>query len=212
MYPLFKLAFGAKASIFLEFRERAFSMTDSEYQQCYVEIQDSRIVGGSDLNRECMDRIPQEIVGNKVLEVGCGRGLLAAQLAEHFHVTACDIVVPEFSSSSGGIEFVEAPAEKLPFESASFDTVVCTHVLEHVRDVDAALAELRRVGARRVIIVVPRERPYRFGFNLHLSFFPYRFSVLNVIGRDHGENPVELDLEGGDWFFVEDLRSRQTGA
>ena len=94
----------------------------------------------------------------------------------------------------------------MPFEASAFDTVVCTHVLEHVRDIHAALAELRRVAARRLVIVVPRERPYRFGFNLHLSFFPYRFSVMNVIGRDSGHNKVQVELEGGDWFYIEDLQ------
>jgi ubiquinone/menaquinone biosynthesis C-methylase UbiE len=41
-------------------------------------------------------------------------------------------------------EFVQAPAEDLPFGDASFDTVVSTLVLCGV-DVDRSLAELRRV-------------------------------------------------------------------
>jgi ubiquinone/menaquinone biosynthesis C-methylase UbiE len=42
-------------------------------------------------------------------------------------------------------EVVEAPAEKLPFENGSFDTVVCTLVLCTVGDPERALAETRRV-------------------------------------------------------------------
>ena len=48
-----------------------------------------------------------------------------------------------------------------------------THTLEHVQRIDLALAELRRVAKHRLIIVVPKERPYRYSFNLHLHFFPY---------------------------------------
>jgi ubiquinone/menaquinone biosynthesis C-methylase UbiE len=148
----------------------------------------------------------REIVGERVLEVGSGRGLLAECLGRQFDVTACDIVEPSALVTSERLTFVEAPAEALPFEAASFDTVVCTHVLEHVRDIDAALAELRRVASRCVVIVVPRERPYRFGFNLHLSFFPYRYSVLNVIGKGSAAKAIQIDLEGGDWFYIEDLQ------
>lgn len=42
-------------------------------------------------------------------------------------------------------ELVEAPAEKLPFEDSSFDTVVCTLVLCTVPDPAAALAEAARI-------------------------------------------------------------------
>jgi ubiquinone/menaquinone biosynthesis C-methylase UbiE len=40
---------------------------------------------------------------------------------------------------------VDARAEALPFESASFDTVVCTYTLCSVQDPGAVLAEARRV-------------------------------------------------------------------
>src|SRR5512142_2850626 len=42
-------------------------------------------------------------------------------------------------------EVVEAPAERLPFAAASFDTAVVTLVLCTVPEVAAALAEIRRV-------------------------------------------------------------------
>jgi ubiquinone/menaquinone biosynthesis C-methylase UbiE len=43
------------------------------------------------------------------------------------------------------IELVAAPAERLPFEDASFDTVVTGCVLCTVEDPDAALGEIARV-------------------------------------------------------------------
>ncbi len=43
------------------------------------------------------------------------------------------------------VRFVEASAERLPFEDDEFDTVVCTLVLCSVDDPARALAEIRRV-------------------------------------------------------------------
>jgi SAM-dependent methyltransferase len=43
---------------------------------------------------------------------------------------------------------------RLPFGDKRFDTVLCSHTLEHVDDPDAFLAELKRVG-KDVVIVLP---------------------------------------------------------
>jgi hypothetical protein len=53
----------------------------------------------------------------------------------------------------------------------------------------------------RVVVVVPRQRPYRSTFNPHLHFFPYEFSLLAWTGT---ERPHSLSLAGGDWLYVED--------
>ena len=50
----------------------------------------------------------------------------------------------------------------LPFSDNSFDTVVCSQVLEHVDDVETAMAELKRVARRFVVITVPREPYFKF--------------------------------------------------
>lgn len=49
---------------------------------------------------------------------------------------------------------IAAPAERLPFEDASFDAVVTTLVLCSVDDLDAAAAELRRVARPNGRLVV----------------------------------------------------------
>jgi ubiquinone/menaquinone biosynthesis C-methylase UbiE len=51
----------------------------------------------------------------------------------------------EDGTAAGRASVIEAPAEDLPFDDGSFDTVVATLVLCTVEDPDRAVAELRRV-------------------------------------------------------------------
>jgi len=210
MNILFKLAFKDKAHIFMDFRSKAFSMSEDEYKQAYIDTAPCSLIEGSDLNEPCFEKILREAKGEKVLDVGAGRGLLAKSLAKTQNVTACDVHLSDELKNDDAIATKEAFVEKLPFEDDAFDTVICTHVLEHVLDIGAALRELRRVTKQRLIVVVPKERPYLFGFNLHLTFFPYEYSVLNIIGAGRGGAEIKLSLEEGDWFYIEDTASAKT--
>src|SRR5690348_7721935 len=111
----------------------------------------------------------------RVLEVGCGNGAVAARLREAGHeVVAVDVTLGSAAATRGrapGAEVAIAGLPELPFRDRAFDTVVCAHTLEHVPDLWRAAGELRRVAAR-VIVVVPRQRYYRYTVDYHLHFFP----------------------------------------
>ena len=207
MYPLFRLAFGSRAALFMDFRARAASLDDTAITEVYREVADCHLKVDADINPQCLQRILRERQGERVLEVGCGRGQLLAALhqqAPGLQLSGTDILRDVALNGMPWLHFVPGVAERLPFPERHFDTVVCSHVLEHVRDPATVLRELRRVCARRLIIVVPRERPYRFGFNLHLHFFPYAYSVAQVIAVG-ARGRVRFGLEGGDWFYTEDM-------
>lgn len=193
-----------KAHIYMTFHERIYDMTDAEFQQAYRDIQSTALERETDLNQASTDRILQSITGETVLEVGCGRGYLSGLMAEKgFAVTGCDVAIaPNLRGKYPAVTYHEAAAEKLPFDDKSFDTVVTTHMLEHVRDLPAVLAELRRVARRRLVVVVPCERPHFYTPNLHLHFFPYRYSFLLAF-RPKGV--YNLEKTGGDWFYYEDV-------
>ena len=99
----------------------------------------------------------------KVLEVGCGEGLLADHLVRHLPqpniFEACDLTINQVAPGLDAmINFREASIYELPYEDASFDLVLCCEVMEHLAEPEAGLRELNRVSADAVIVSTPRER------------------------------------------------------
>ncbi len=99
-------------------------------------------------------------VGERVLDLGCGPGHLACELAhvvgETGLVTAVDssadmLAIARARAEREGVaermRFVHADAAGLPLADATLDAAVSVQVLEFVPDVALALAELRRVLA-----------------------------------------------------------------
>src|SRR5439155_26744182 len=91
--------------------------------------------------------------GANALDVGCGGGLLAEELARlGLRVTGVDPSVPSLEvarahAAHAGLEIAYLPGfgEALPLLDSSFDLAVCCDVLEHVDDVDRVVAEIGRV-------------------------------------------------------------------
>jgi arsenite methyltransferase len=92
--------------------------------------------------------------GDRVLDVGCGPGFYVTELLE---VVGRDGLIVGVDSSADmlavaakraegheNVDFHEADATSLPVPDASFDRAIAVQVLEYVRDISAALAELRR--------------------------------------------------------------------
>lgn len=201
---LTRVLYKDKAPIYMGFHARVYEMSDAEFAGAYREIQATGLERETDLNRQCVALIQEHVVGEAVLEVGCGRGFLSGKLAERHRVTGCDVALAEgLAARYPNVTFRETPAETLPFADGSFDTVVTTHMLEHVRNLDAVLAELRRVCRTRLIVVVPCERPHFYTPNLHVHFFPYAYSLLLAFKPPRG--CYRLQKAGGDWFYVEEI-------
>lgn len=197
-----KLAWGEHISRLAAFRERAPFLSAEEYETLYRDH--PRVHEGTDNSQACIARILADTVGRSVCDVGCGTGVLlktvrAARGAGRY--TGVDFVV-EDAAAIDGVDYVAARIENLPFADGEFDTVICTHVIEHVLEYREAIAELRRVARRRLIIVVPREREYRYSFNPHFNFFPYTHSFLRAV-HPVPDSHVCVDI-GRDIYYRED--------
>ena len=185
----------------LDFKERAFHMSDRELAQAYAELAH----GGARFRDT--DTTPDQIAAilaattGRVLEVGCGNGAVATRLRDAGHaVTAVDVTMAAAAATRerAGCPVVLAGLPDLPFRDRAFDTVVCSHTLEHIPDLWRAAAELRRV-ARRVVVVVPCQRYYRYTVDYHLHFFPTAAPLERLLGGT-------ATLVDGDWVVVADAR------
>lgn len=176
------LAWGKHIGDLASFRARATFLTDQEYEDLYK--MHPRVHEGTDNSKDCITKIIDNVIGESVCDIGCGTGVVLKHIREAkpniTRFMGVDFAIDD-ADALDGIEYEAAKIEALPFKDNEFDTVICTHVIEHVLDYRAAIAELRRVAKKRLIIIVPREREYRYTFNPHFNFFPYTHSFLRAM-------------------------------
>lgn len=98
----------------------------------------------------------------RVLDVGCGTGMLLRELVDRLPNVleivgvdpSADMLRVARESTPGQVRFVHAGAEHLPFENGRFDLVVTTMSFHHWRAQAAGLAELGRVLAPEGALVL----------------------------------------------------------
>jgi len=83
-----------------------------------------------------------------ILDVSCGRGRILQKISSSYRVTGLDIsdeMLRFIQSNVSNANLIEGDAENLPFQSESFDCIVCLKSLVHYPNPQRALAEFNRV-------------------------------------------------------------------
>ncbi len=131
------------------------------FAQAYADDNESNLFNAY-YERPAMLALAGDVDGRRVLDAGCGSGLLASALrANGAQVTGFDgspaMVELARNRLGAGVDIQVADlAEPLPFDDAEFDDVVASLVLHYLADWDAPLAEMRRVlrpGGRLLLSV-----------------------------------------------------------
>ncbi|HJW46449.1 MAG TPA: class I SAM-dependent methyltransferase [Lysobacter sp.] len=155
--------------------------------------------------------------GKRVLDFGCGSGYGSAHIAEGARsVTAVDVAEDAIAYASntfarGNLEFrAISPTKRLPFDDASFETVLSFQVFEHVENPAHYLSEIRRVlapGGTLVLVtpdrstrLLPFQRPWNrwhvreYGEGELSRLLSRHFEHVDVMGMTAKRELLDIEL------------------
>lgn len=200
MYPFFYIWFkGKNIAFYMDFKSRVYKLSDEEFINAYRNLDCLGTDRPCDLNQASINFMLKNLEegARTLLDVGCGRGhwlnVVASKTA--LKVTGCDLHDAVALTSAA---YVKGNIEALPFPDQSFDIVTCHHTLEHLKDLPAAIAELKRVARQQIIIVVPCQRYYYYTMDMHINFFPIKAYLQELMKM---EKNVCQNV-WGDWVFI----------
>lgn len=200
MYPFFWYWFKRKnINLFLDFKKIAYELSEEDFAKCYIHLDCRATDRPTDLNQSCinlmMKHLPQD--NSSLLDVGCGRGywLKLLQESTNLQLSGCDVFdILEIKN----IAYTKGNIENLPFPDKSFDIVTCHHTIEHLRNVEKAISELKRVARKKIIIVTPKQRYFYYTLDLHLHFFWIKEELTRLIKQ----NEFICEERSGDWCYI----------
>jgi glycosyltransferase involved in cell wall biosynthesis len=110
--------------------------------------------------------------GANVIDIGCGRGHVAREMARKAnHVTGVDQYVPDHSDDPK-VSYYQwnLDRDEFPVDLSEFDQVFLLDIIEHLREPDAFMERLRHAAVRR--------RPEIVLTTANIGFFVTRFMLL----------------------------------
>ncbi len=176
----------------VDFKRKAWKMTEEEFAAAYEAIVPMR---STDMTRKSEAFVLDNLIGESVMEVGCGNGDISVMCAKKgYKVTATDLaqgnleeVKKKFDVEKLGITLGVANVENIPYKDNEFDTLLCLHTLEHVKNLNKAVIELKRVAKKRIIVVVPKQRFFKYTADYHLNFFGEPEQLMLTMGIENAQ-------------------------
>jgi len=135
--------------------------------------------------------------GSKILDFGCGSGIVAKAFKDRFEADIFGIDIKDMRLID--IPFKIYDGKGIPFPDNHFDAVLSSYVLHHISDQNSILKEIKRVVKDKIIIFedVPNGIIPRFISKIHGISFAKFFQNNTEKGKflnDQGWKKVFKDL------------------
>lgn len=159
------------------------------------------------LTIESYVRIIRKYASGVLLDCGCGH----VPYYEIYKDQIVDNICIDWPNSLHRNEFLDHDVnlnEELPFDDKSFDTILLTDVLEHIRNPGLLMGELSRLlkPGGKLLVMVP------FFYRLHEvphDYYRYTEFALKGFCENNGLSVIELEPYGGFYDIVFDLLSKK---
>ncbi len=129
-----------------------------------------------------------------LLDIGCGNKpyekMFQGKISSY---TGCDVV----QSSEQKVDII-CPATAIPVPAASFDTVLCTQVIEHVADHRALVGEAHRVLRSKGVFIISGPMYWPLHEEPH-DYFRFTKHGLRYLLEKAGFEQIEITPDGGKW-------------
>ncbi len=164
--------------------------------------------------------------GSRVLDIGCGRGVMLRALLDLGHEAHGVEIAPEAASGADPRAQIRIAPEltEARYDESSFDAVIMWHVLEHLPNPEKTLAEIRRIlrPGGRLILAVPNfgslqsQRTGHDWFHLDLPRHLYHFTPetlqrLLASNKFHYESVRHMAMLQNSFGWLQSFLNRVSG-
>ena len=176
----------------------------------------ARTSRNTDINSKHIKQILSLIRENKpksILDAGCGTGYLINLIEKENYnksISALDYNIPNSLKNKSQYKCFEGEIlEKLKdFDDDTFELVICSHVLEHIKLPELVFRDLRRITTNHLLIICPLENNFKWGMNYHINFFKNQLSFAKFVKNIGSVKEKVLDKSYyskflGDLLYIE---------
>ena len=127
--------------------------------------------------------------GNRLLDIGCGQGYVARELADKgCHVTGMDQYIPERTAENAGIDFIRWNLDRaeFPVNVSGFDQIMMLDIIEHLKEPETFMDELRFAAAcKRPEVIITTANIGFFVTRLMLFFGQFNYGRKGILDATH---------------------------